>query len=158
MARPRSVLGCSGMKEVSKARLHRHQIHCLGLGEVSSARLRFLVFVVIYMVCFGADAVGIKRRLAALEKGEEETASGTATSSTADPASQSSSTLKKGIKSRIQSSEEPSASSSDPQGPLFKRLRQKWAAGKMNSGEVHHMAMASEGQKADGDDIHGFHL
>ena len=131
-----------------------HQFCGFGLREVSSARPQILAFVFLFSMIIGIEGVGIKRRMADMEKEGEEHASGAASS--AGHASSSSSSApapKKGILTRLKAAEEPSLTDSDhPQGPLFKRLKKKWAEGKMSADEVQQMAMASEGQGAWGMD------
>ena len=136
-----------------------HRFCGFGLEEVSPARLHILAFAFFFYMSIGIEGVGIKRRLAEMEKGEDPSASGA--SSSAGHASSSASSApkapKKGIASRVKAVEESLLPESDPRGPLFERLKLKWAEGKMSADEVQQMAMASERQGAWGMSPNGFY-
>ena len=100
-----------------------------GLGEVSSARPHTFAIVVLFVMVVGIEGVGIKRRMADMEQGEEESVGGAASS--AGHASSSSSSApkvpKKSILTKLKAADEPSRE--DSRGPIFERLKKRWADG-----------------------------
>ena len=108
-------------------------------------RIQLLMYLLMASaIMWQVGGVGIKRRMALAAERDEPTGGEDAGAKSHEA---SSSSRKRGIKQRLQQTEGPAQSASSSQTapePLFKRLVQRWAEGKISSVEVQRIAMDAE--------------